>query len=105
MLAAETQSIRPIAELEREAIVNALRIVGDKLEAAQRLGIGRTTLYRKVKEFGIAAAVSHQSRALAELPTPPLEKVPIRFLRIPSTQPELEQAHLRCPHCRTMLCE
>jgi two-component system response regulator HydG len=27
---------------------------GDKLEAARRLGIGKTTLYRKLKEYGSA---------------------------------------------------
>jgi two-component system response regulator HydG len=25
---------------------------GDKLEAAKQLGIGKTTLYRKLKEYG-----------------------------------------------------
>jgi two-component system response regulator HydG len=45
----------PLAELERKAILNAIRdLGGDKLLAARLLGIGKTTLYRKLKEYGIA---------------------------------------------------
>jgi len=44
-----------IAELEKQAILNTIRHVkGDKLHAARLLGIGKTTLYRKLKEYGIA---------------------------------------------------
>ncbi|MBS1813953.1 MAG: sigma-54-dependent Fis family transcriptional regulator [Acidobacteria bacterium] len=44
-----------IAELEKEAILNAIRqLNGDKLMAARMLGIGKTTLYRKLKEYGIS---------------------------------------------------
>ena len=43
-----------LAELEREAILGAIRTLnGDKLQAARLLGIGKTTLYRKLKEYGI----------------------------------------------------
>ncbi len=42
----------PLGEVERRAILRALReSCGDKKEAARRLGIGRTTLYRKLKEY------------------------------------------------------
>jgi two-component system response regulator HydG len=52
--AAETQGVKPLAELEREAILAAIRALnGDKLQAARLLGIGKTTLYRKLKEYGI----------------------------------------------------
>jgi len=45
--------ILPIAELEKRAIMSALTHVnGDKLRAASLLGIGKTTLYRKLKEYG-----------------------------------------------------
>jgi DNA-binding NtrC family response regulator len=45
----------PLAELERRAIINALEYTkGDRALAAQLLGIGRTTLYRKVKEYRLA---------------------------------------------------
>ena len=42
----------PLAELERQAIMRALEYTkGDRLTAASLLGIGRTTLYRKLKEY------------------------------------------------------
>jgi two-component system response regulator HydG len=45
--------IVPLAELEKHAILTTIRVLnGDKLEAARRLGIGKTTLYRKLKEYG-----------------------------------------------------
>jgi DNA-binding NtrC family response regulator len=44
-----------IAELEKQAILNTIRqLHGDKLMAARLLQIGKTTLYRKLKEYGIA---------------------------------------------------
>lgn len=45
----------PLAELEKQAILNALRFTkDDRLMAANLLGIGRTTLYRKLKEYELA---------------------------------------------------
>ena len=50
-------SIVPLAEVERQTILNALqRLNGNKLMTARALGIGKTTLYRKLKEYGICAA-------------------------------------------------
>jgi DNA-binding NtrC family response regulator len=44
--------ILPLQELERRAIKHALiHTGGDRTTAAQLLGIGRTTLYRKLKEY------------------------------------------------------
>jgi DNA-binding NtrC family response regulator len=49
-----TQRVTPLADLERQAILGAIRALnGDKLQAAKLLGIGKTTLYRKLKEYGI----------------------------------------------------
>ncbi|HEY6347997.1 MAG TPA: sigma-54 dependent transcriptional regulator [Candidatus Angelobacter sp.] len=46
--------IMTLAELEKQAIVAALnQLDGDKLMTAKMLGIGKTTLYRKLKEYGI----------------------------------------------------
>jgi len=48
-------SVIPLMELERRAIVNALEYTkGDRAVAAHLLGIGRTTLYRKLKEYKLA---------------------------------------------------
>ena len=48
------RSIVPLQELERQAIQHALvHTRGDRTTAAQLLGIGRTTLYRKLKEYEI----------------------------------------------------
>jgi DNA-binding NtrC family response regulator len=45
-------TVIPLAELERRAILNALEYTkGDRAVAAHLLGIGRTTLYRKLKEY------------------------------------------------------
>lgn len=46
--------VTPLADLERQAILDTLRqLNGDKLTTARLLGIGKTTLYRKLKEYGI----------------------------------------------------
>ncbi|RXH57045.1 sigma-54-dependent transcriptional regulator [Granulicella sibirica] len=48
-------AILSIAEMEKQAILRTIRqLKGDKLMAAKLLGIGKTTLYRKLKEYGIA---------------------------------------------------
>jgi DNA-binding NtrC family response regulator len=45
-----------MAEAERRAIEHALqKAKNNKLEAARLLGIGKTTLYRKLKEMEDAA--------------------------------------------------
>ena len=45
--------VLPLSQVERHAIEQALNFTrGDRTTAAQLLGIGRTTLYRKLKEYG-----------------------------------------------------
>jgi|SRR5579863_4056617 transcriptional regulator with PAS, ATPase and Fis domain len=45
--------IMPLREIERRAILHAMRETGgDKLATSRLLGIGKTTLYRKLKEYG-----------------------------------------------------
>ena len=52
---AHSKAIVPLAVKERDAIFDAIRLTnGDKLEAARLLGIGKTTLYRKLKEYELA---------------------------------------------------
>src|SRR5438876_1833116 len=44
--------IVPIEQLEKQTILNTIeQLTGDKLQAARLLGIGKTTLYRKLKEY------------------------------------------------------
>jgi DNA-binding NtrC family response regulator len=44
--------IIPIAEIEKQTILRAImELNGDKLQAARMLGIGKTTLYRKLKDY------------------------------------------------------
>jgi len=52
--APDSQEPASLKELERRAILQALETThGDRLRAAQLLGIGKTTIYRKLKEYGI----------------------------------------------------
>jgi len=49
-----TSLLKPLDELEKEAIIEALRATeGRKLDAARLLGIGKTTLYEKIRRYGI----------------------------------------------------
>lgn len=55
--------VQSIAEIEKQAILNAIeQMNGDKLLAAKLLGIGKTTLYRKLKEYQTAEVVSREDR-------------------------------------------
>jgi two-component system response regulator HydG len=57
--APERDEILPLEELERRAILRTLRETsGDKLTAARMLGIGKTTLYRKLKQYHVEHAES-----------------------------------------------
>ena len=48
------EEVLPLEELERRAILSTLRQTGgDKQAAARALGIGKTTLYRKLKQYQI----------------------------------------------------
>ena len=53
----EKDELLPLEELERRAILRTLRETGgDKLAAARLLGIGKTTLYRKLKQYNMDRA-------------------------------------------------
>jgi DNA-binding NtrC family response regulator len=50
-------TIISIAEVEKRAILGTIRqLNGDKPTAARLLGIGKTTLYRKLKEYSLTEA-------------------------------------------------
>jgi two-component system response regulator HydG len=54
---AAKDELLPLEELERRAILRTLRETGgDKLTAARMLGIGKTTLYRKLKQYHMERA-------------------------------------------------
>ena len=58
----ERNELIPLEELERRAILRTLReTAGDKLAAARILGIGKTTLYRKLKQYNLEAESNSQS--------------------------------------------
>jgi transcriptional regulator of acetoin/glycerol metabolism len=60
---AEVGRNRPMEELEKQTILNALRQVnGDKMLAARMLGIGKTTLYRKLERVRIPKLSSEDER-------------------------------------------
>ncbi|MBI4463735.1 MAG: sigma-54-dependent Fis family transcriptional regulator, partial [Acidobacteria bacterium] len=49
-----SDSVIPLEEMERQAILRALASTGgDKLMAARMLGIGKTTLYRKLRQYQV----------------------------------------------------
>ena len=51
----QLETILPLIELEKREILKAMKFTrGDRGAAAHLLGIGRTTLYRKLKEYGFS---------------------------------------------------
>ena len=56
------QRFSTLREIERDAIRQALEMTGgDRLRAAKLLGIGKTTVYRKIKEYDLES-VADSSR-------------------------------------------
>ena len=53
---ANDENLTLMEAMERNKIIEVLRETGgNKLETAKRLGIGRQTLYNKIKAYAIAA--------------------------------------------------
>lgn len=60
----DASKVATMNELESKAIENAiLQFRGNLTEAAKALGIGRATLYRKVKQYQIDPSVARKKRA------------------------------------------
>jgi X-X-X-Leu-X-X-Gly heptad repeat protein len=61
---ADASKVATMNELESKAIENAImQFRGNLTEAAKALGIGRATLYRKVKQYQIDPALARKKRA------------------------------------------
>lgn len=55
----QSNELLPLVELERRAVLRAMRESGgDKVAAARLLGIGKTTLYRKLKQYDAESHIS-----------------------------------------------
>ena len=55
----ERGHLRTLEEIERDLIQHAISVyAGHMSEIARRLGIGRSTLYRKVREQGLESELS-----------------------------------------------
>jgi transcriptional regulator of acetoin/glycerol metabolism len=55
----EYGDLRPFDALEEDAIRFAIGFCGGRMsEVARRLGIGRSTLYRKIRDYGIASGAA-----------------------------------------------
>ncbi|MFP5022389.1 sigma-54-dependent Fis family transcriptional regulator [Pseudonocardia phyllosphaerae] len=51
---APRSTLRPVDQVERDAIVDAIRRAGgNRKAAAEALGLARSTLYRKIRQYGI----------------------------------------------------
>jgi len=60
----DSAKVQTINELESVAIENAIhQYKGNLTEAAKALGIGRATLYRKVKQYNIDTSIARRKRA------------------------------------------
>lgn len=61
----------PLRHLEREAILAALKACGgNRSHAARRLGIGRNTLWRKMRAYGLAMPPGRHRKRGGGAPTP-----------------------------------
>jgi DNA-directed RNA polymerase specialized sigma subunit len=56
-----------LADIEKQAIEVALGQARNRTEAAQMLGIGRSTLYRKIEEYGLCVEKERQKRLRKKL--------------------------------------
>ena len=59
--------VSALADVERELIVFALKHHGGRMSrVARALGIGRSTLYRKLREYGLDDAMERQDAIAAQ---------------------------------------
>jgi hypothetical protein len=91
--------ITPLSLIEKEAILEAVELCnGDKYAAAKALGIGKTSIFRKLKLYRANGGDRSQARVLAQ--AAPLKAiVQPRFLRLPRSLAEAGFCDLECPNC------
>jgi DNA-binding NtrC family response regulator len=54
LMGKDSRDFRKLSDIEKDVITSALEYYGGRMsEVARKLGIGRSTLYRKLEEFGI----------------------------------------------------
>ena len=64
----DPDKIPRMRDVERDVVLHAVRLCeGNVLEAAAALGIGKTTVYRKLREWRLEPAVLSQASALASV--------------------------------------
>jgi DNA-binding NtrC family response regulator len=67
-LTSQSCPVLPLAEVEKREILRAIDYTrGDRTVAAALLGIGRTTLYRKLKEYGFDDGTSTALSSLSDI--------------------------------------
>jgi hypothetical protein len=94
-----TVAIRPLSLVQREAILSALdECHGNRKLAAHRLGIGKTTIYRLLKNWGFKKGTkwNYSSSRGWSVESSKVEPV---LLKIPVTADELAIAGVKCPRC------
>lgn len=62
-----------LQDVERDVILRAIRVCdGDMVKAAAALGIGKTTIYRKLRQWGYTARLLSQASALGHVDEHPI---------------------------------
>ena len=92
--------MRKLEEMEADMIRMAIaRYDGHMSEVARRLGIGRSTLYRKLKEFGLEQGAA-ESAEQNEAPAPGIRQLAPARLRAFPTRLGIDPAPLPVPDNR-----
>ena len=76
----EFADVANLQDLERDVILRAIRVCeGDMVKAAAALGIGKTTIYRKLREWGYTARLLSEGPALEDKQTASQDTQGVQF--------------------------